>query len=662
MSKKSGNIFVQFIDKIILAASGLICILLLFTHILGGPNVVKYQGRKFGPGQIDSYILNEKATILEGRLATAPEKDEKYEHKTVAFDSKLKQSIENVNPIAYFPLPWHYGGKTETQDRVYRIPRINEIENISAALVKMVAYVPVEELSTKLTYAEAETKLQDLDFVTVEGQINLADLYDRFRNSFAGTDMSAEIRKEQYAKPVFAEVELQRQEMLQSGNWSDWQDIPKTKICHLKDILDIPDDINELDYGIEFNLAQFAKVDLRNEILQPGVYDDALATMRWISSSFYLDRQKKLEKEEQERERERLEAERLKRIKTSSDNRNVRRSRTTTAKRKQTPTDFGGGDLLGPGGMPMSPAKRPTQKTTRPAPRREDSRVLPSRKPTSDRTKEEDDITEEEKFEEIRLTDEDDVSEMEKFVFWAHDDTTEPKRQYRYRIRIGVFNPIAGKNWFSDNQKQLQNQVVLWSQFSDETEIIETPSRLAIFPTAIREVDKSVTVQISKYHLGRWHSEKFNIRPGEIIGKTVINASAGDNNISSIELELKEIDYSTGAVYIDAVKVNEWLGARVLRLKNYYKMLYTYQGDEIEHLPIKSQFWLESLATLFREIKKAKEAQANQIFELQPRGTIPTKRGRIERPSADPSFMDPGKMPPMMDLMNPGNLMEMPRR
>ena len=625
MSKKAGNIFEQFVDKITLVLAGLICLWLLFTHILGGPNTIKYNGQKLAPGHVDSYILNEKATLLDEKLATAPKEDKDYEPKIVAFNSDLKHSIKNVNFDAHFPLPGSSQGKIEPQSRTYRAPKVTKINDVNVALVKMVAYVPTEEVGPKLTYAEVDTKLEDVDLVTVEGQIDITELYSRFRSSFAESAPRADMYNEQYTKPVFAAVQLQRQEMSERQKWNDWQDIPKTKICYLKESLEIPNNISELDYGIEFNLAKFSKVEFRNEILQPAVYDDAIGTIEWISPGFYIERQERLAEQERNKERERLEAEKLRKI---SESRGVR----SGGRKRETSRAPAGGGMPGIGGQQRQPQERTRKETV--------SRPKGTRTSIDRKLTKEDAPTEEEKFETIKLTeDEDDVSSMEELVFWAHDDTTEPGKQYRYRIRIGIFNPVAGKDCFVEEQKDMQNKVVLWSDFSDATETINIPSRLAIFPTDIREIDKSVTVQVSKYQLGQWHSEDFKIRPGEIIGKVVANALIEESKTSNLELNPKEIDYSTGAVYIDAVRVNEWSGAGVLRPKDYYKMLYTRQGNNIEYLVIKSRYWSATLVASFKEIKKM---QTDEALKLQQRGT---RKGYGGRQQGQDQMMGPEGMP-----------------
>ena len=672
MSNKSGNIFEQFIDKIALGLSGVICIWLLFTHVLGNPNAVRYQGRNLGPGQIDSVIVNENVRRLEAKLASAPKPGKEYELKTIVFNSDLKQSVKNIDPDAYFPVPGYYEGKIEVaQGKIYHVPEISPIEKVSVATVRMVAWMPIEEVSAKLPYAEAETRLEDLDLVTVEGQIDIADLYNRFRSSFAPTEQAKAYEK-QYARPVFAKVQLQRQQML-DGRWSEWQDVPKTKISRLRNILDVPEDVNKLDYGIELSMAQFAKVNFRNEILQPGVYDDAAAVRSWISPSFYIERQKKLAKEEQDRERERLEAEKLRRI-SEGRNRNIRERNTGRQRPAGRGRAAGGGmgggapmGMMAPGGgggigaaprrnagrQPAAPRRGTARTRTRPTVPDRTARTLKRNRPGAETDKNVQ--TEEEKFEAVKLNDEIDISTMEKLVFWAHDDTTEPGRKYRYRIRIGLFNPVAGKDVFSDEQKDLRNKVILWSKFSEPTGTIETPSRLAMFPMNIREVDKSLSVQISKYHLGKWYSEDFRVKPGETIGRIVANKSAPEEKTSDISSEPAEIDYSTGALYIDAVTVTEWFGTRVLRPKDYYKMLYSYEGQGIKYLPVKPRFWPAELAASFREIKKAQDAQESEPLKLQPRGTAPTRApggGQQELPGGMPGMM-PGMPPGMM----PGGMM-----
>ena len=90
----------------------------------------------------------------------------------------------------------------------------------------------------------------------------------------------------------------------------------------------------------------------------------------------------------------------------------------------------------------------------------------------------------------------------EPLVLWAHDDTVEQNSEYRYRIRLGVFNPIGGTNQFVKEDMEFKGKVILWSDFSEVTEPVKIPSVLYFFP--LQEVAEVVTVQISRYAMGYW--------------------------------------------------------------------------------------------------------------------------------------------------------------
>ncbi len=86
----------------------------------------------------------------------------------------------------------------------------------------------------------------------------------------------------------------------------------------------------------------------------------------------------------------------------------------------------------------------------------------------------------------------------EPLLFWAHDDTVEPGKSYRYRIRLGVFNPIAGTNKFNEQDEDLKNQIVLWSEFSEVEEIVKVPGTLYFFPRDVKNAAGIVTVDVAR--------------------------------------------------------------------------------------------------------------------------------------------------------------------
>ena len=224
-----------------------------------------------------------------------------------------------------------------------------------------------------------------------------------------------------------------------------------------------------------------------------------------------------------------------------------------------------------------------------------------------------------------RLTDFSKIREP--MLFWHHDDTVEPKKTYRYRIRLGVFNPVAGTNQLSEQDISQKNKVILWSGFSNVTEPVEIPGRSYFFARDIQEAAKTITVTVCQYILGHWYSEDFKVSKGEAIGDVIETEiekktpqrgrSAGGRSADYLGDRFaalarpeeqtnvpEEIDYSTGAVMVDAMSINDWWGDSTRRTRHYYDMLYSFDGINIEHMPVGTTYWSKDMQTVFNYIAK----------------------------------------------------------
>jgi hypothetical protein len=73
----------------------------------------------------------------------------------------------------------------------------------------------------------------------------------------------------------------------------------------------------------------------------------------------------------------------------------------------------------------------------------------------------------------------------------------------------------------AEKDKSLKDQVILWSDFSTVTKPVEIMDRLYFFANSVREMDKAVTVKVSRLALGRWYSHDFVVRQGELIGDVI---------------------------------------------------------------------------------------------------------------------------------------------
>jgi hypothetical protein len=204
----------------------------------------------------------------------------------------------------------------------------------------------------------------------------------------------------------------------------------------------------------------------------------------------------------------------------------------------------------------------------------------------------------------------------EPIVFWSHDDTVEPGNTYRYRVRLGVFNPVAGTGQVRAEDADYDSRVILWSKYSDVTEPVHIPQRLYFFPVGVQEASKGVEVQVYKYALGYWYSAQFMVKRGDEIGKGLKTepSSADKSKARGKEAEkTKEeeknltlpemVDYTTGAIVMDVIASGVWSGDKALVQGQYYEMLYSYNGDTIERMATKQMFWPEEIRTRYAEIR-----------------------------------------------------------
>jgi len=160
---------------------------------------------------------------------------------------------------------------------------------------------------------------------------------------------------------------------------------------------------------------------------------------------------------------------------------------------------------------------------------------------------------------------------------------------------------------------------------------VTIPGRMYFFAQDIQETAKTVTVEVAKYVLGYWYSQEFLVNPGEAIGKEVENESAesekiviggvGGGRYSAVvssqdkTMEPKTINYSTGAIMVDAVLVNDWLGAGVGQLsrRNYFNVLYSFDGMNIEQMPVKPRNWSAELLAMSNEIKRVQKEEKEPL-------------------------------------------------
>jgi hypothetical protein len=638
----------EHVEKIILVIVGLVCVWLLITRVLFSPNVVSYDNGKFSPGAIDDYVY-EQAELLRQRLDDPPEPLEPYKPRLAEFLAKVDSAIGDIDVSLWPPRPYVSSMDAGTKRAgKYVLPRIPEVNDVTAEHIRAVAYLPIQEITEQFLYDKASNEPNDLDFVTVEAKFDTAELYDRFYESFAGYEVKEQYRDPCLARPIFAAVHLQRQELNGDGSWSDWQDVPRTQIDHNRRLFEIIEDANDLPAGgLKVRILRFDDWQTQTDLLQPQPYQIGSPNEEWFPPSlhkkFVVLRTSEEREEKRTAREEKLEEQRR-------DTTELRRRRAPDGRMRGAPAGeayeglggmeglYGGaetgttrrrsrggrqteGGLYGDSGGPATGGRSSRRRTSRVDSDIEKQLAVKrrerARKPSTN------DVYYE--FNKIQVTYRTDLAKMrEPLLFWAHDDTAEPKKSYRYKIRLGVFNPAAGAK---------KNDVILWSEFSDTTETITIPGMQYFFAKDVQEAAKTVTVTVCKYVLGYWYSEDFAVRQGELIGKVVESEPeedqpfalgsygggpyggepyggglyddrfAGSVTTANQYQEPEIIDYSTEAVLVDIIAVNDWLSGRNMRARRYFDMLYSFNGTDIEHMPINRRYWAADLQDAFSKIK-----------------------------------------------------------
>jgi len=702
---KIGHFCENHVEKIVLVLAGVVSVWLFFTRVIFSPDVVTLQGKTYSPRTIDQQIYDEKAQELDSLMRRSKPGAAK------TYKSRLTSPIDPCDPVIagviQRPLPKGFLGLLESpldfidstsiprvrprteatqavaSSRKYRLPIIPDLSDVAVSHIRAAAYVPTEEVTTQAAYDAARSEANDIDLVTVEARFNTTSLYRAFQASFNGVDVQKEEWRDPcLAQPTFAAVQLHRQELLPDGSWGEWKALPRSRVESNRDLLAVIERVEDLPPGgVDVRIMQFHRKPITLGLLQPESYQIASAEEDWFPPSFYSkfkNLQKKVEDQERKEQREQREQER------GQDDRAMggrdtargglaggnqmtmgRGGRAGGGRAGQTGVGAdmgmrgGRGGRGGQAGDPMMPgATRGRGGRGGAADGYGDMYGMPGMGvgPDGRRKASTDEVYFD--FREELLNFRSDLSKMDKpILLWAFDDTAEPGKTYQYRMRVGVFNPVAGTGQLVDRDMDKNNQVILWSPFSQVTKPVSIPRMVYLFAKSVQDKTRA-TVEVARYRLGYWRTEDFQVRPGESIGKEMepkenerergrdrererrmAMMQAGGGRITDPRGNMmmddptymmpnpedaskpKIVDYSTGAVRVDLVEVTDWTDAPSLRPRMYNDMLYTTDGTVIQHMPVSNTNWPPEVIQAYQVIQteKRKEPKPFRAFSKSSR-------------------------------------------
>lgn len=449
--------------------------------------------------------------------------------------------------------------------------------------------------STETSY-DGDEELQDIDFVTVEGMFSMEQVRSLYRQSFQNPSLKHPV---EYPKPIVAAVELQRSQLLPDGRWSAWQRISRLDVD--------PEGISDLaseeftDYSLEkykaiLNVRSNALVQKR--ILQPVPY--SLLDDEWLPPT----EQAKRKKEE--------------------------------SKMLRGPAGRPG---FGPGGFGAG-----------------------SQRPKRDSDVEREEIIEEDLEEyvprgtgrsstrrgyttsgrqrgSVRSPEREEAEtylQEEELSFWTHDQSVVPGVTYRYQVRVGFFNPIAGTDRFLPGDISKKNKLILWSAFSSnqagEHKFVKVNKRVCFFPLQARSGDKAIaTVEVFRQHEGQWYRRTYPVIPGSTVGAMDLPEKSASNlrkppgttatTSTEPEPEPEKIDFRTGVTIVDITpETAHWYSSgssSTRKEESTPDLVYRDVDGFMKSVPVNRSCWPQELRQQRDYImKKRREAKAQ--FRARP--------------------------------------------
>lgn len=578
MGKKILDLLEKHVEKIVIGIIGIICIALLWFFVFSGPYSVTYMSKKRSPGNIDGLVIVQ-ARRLEEKMNQPPEHYPEFQTKSDLYQQKLAVSTDVIDEAVYLELPG-LGKAARVEDRSYTKPDIPAVTDVQLEWYRTAVHSPVEIVDAVNRYEQVKTELVDMDLVTVQGTFDISRLKRNFQNSFNSPLFKPDYRSPELATPLFADVRLQRQQLTESG-WTQWQDVPRTKADSFRTVISNIQEKMDDEYigGIGILMSNYNGAEIQQDIIQPQIYEFASSLDVWLPPTLHNQYQV-LSKQMWDQHKEQRDI-----------------------ARKNARANQGQGAFEGGMRNPVN-----TKRTLRRDPRKEQTTVQ--------------DVLDEYKNVSVNLTGGLSSLPNDTITIWAHDDAVEPESTYRYRMKIGIFNPTAGKGWF-ENKKD-SDSVILWSEFTDSTEQVTIDPMMYLFPLDMTRDDSAVTIKLAKFYMGNWRTADFDVVAGQTIGgivDIVPEKEIGNDNLGGMEVGLFRgdqkpitVDFNTDILLVDVVPMTDLVGSNMLRERHYSDVLYTDDQVKIERMPTKKANWPDIIRAKFDEVRAAEE-RPSELFE-----------------------------------------------
>ena len=211
--------------------------------------------------------------------------------------------------------------------------------------------------------------------------------------------------------------------------------------------------------------------------------------------------------------------------------------------------------------------------------------------------------------------------DQEEVILWVLDENVEPGAIYRYRLRLGFFNPIAGHDWFTPEQADLKGRKILWSQWIQPENMVRIPERLVFFPKTVSASNPGlVPIEVCRWQNEKWYHQTFQVAPGAVIGRLEKpdvrrRRSSTLRDRDSLQptepTEPEKIDFTTGATLIDIIPNRKHVQETRNSVKDISStdIIYATPDGQIKRIGTDKKSWPKHFQTLQAAINKAIRSQ-----------------------------------------------------
>jgi len=556
MPAKGSLSFIELhIEKIVLGVAGLIT-LAVIVYCLIGTNKVEFAGQKIGPGQVDD-VIAARAAELKRALDRAEPKTAAVPDYAQQLRRQFESGIFAPDPNGAPPVPRTlrvatlFGSPTpplkETErpeEKVELVKVLSPTTPVARTGISMVRpRAPVLGTAGREPGEREAPEEQAVE----RSWVSLAAYFPKEAQK---REMTAAGYPAWRARVFVVGVDVQRQVLLPNGQFSEWEDVEPSRAMPR---LEIPTPVIDERTGELLNaraLEEALTIVRANQplLMQPPFYpvdagdewkipplpghEEATTTSAEPEKPDPRAEIRRKLREAQERER-RKDWDGAEKLATE-----VRDDPRATPADKQAAEQI----------LERIKKKRPSQEPTTPPPGRPPRPPRPEPTPTPGPGEAPTTKPAEPPTGEADLVVDPASADRDPAV-WFHDDTVEPGKTYRYRMRVKIWNRYVGRRTALRNPEYASQTVLVgdWSLPSDP--IIVAP-KTHFFVRDQKSVDPPVaTLDVFTWFGGRWHRESFDVRVGDTIGEVrEVRLSEPDADGKPRRVP---IDFSTGAVVLD---------------------------------------------------------------------------------------------------------------